>query len=365
MQEEYNKYMSLALELAEKGRGRVSPNPLVGSVIVKGNRIIGKGFHERFGGAHAEINALKDARKNVYGATMFINLEPCCHYGKTPPCIDKIIASGLKEVIIGIKDPNPLVNGKAIRQLRRAGVKVKTGVLAEEAEKLNEIYIKFISKKLPFIILKSAMSIDGKIATRSGHSRWISNEASRKYVHDLRSQVDAVLVGINTVLRDKPELTVRGKIKSGTKNPTRIVVDSSLRVPLGAKVLNKKAPSIIATTNRASLAKIKKLENKNVKVLMIKSKNGRVDLKTLVKSLARLNISSILVEGGGNINAGMLEANLVDKVLFFISSIIIGGRDALTPVEGKGIDKVNKAIRVKNTSLSRYDDILIEGYIKR
>lgn len=363
MQKDYNKYMKLALKLAEGGIGKVSPNPLVGSVIVKGSRIIGKGFHEGFGRAHAEINALGNAGKNIRGATMFINLEPCCHYGKTPPCIDRIIASGLKEVVIGIKDPNPLVNGKGIRQLKRAGIKVTTGILPEEAKKLNEIYIKFITKKIPFIILKSAMSLDGKITTRSGNSRWISNEASRRYVHNLRNRVDAVLVGINTVLKDNPELTVRGEIKSGAKNPVRIVVDSRLKVPLGAKVLNKKAPTIIATTNRASLVKIKKLENKNVKVLMIKSKNGKVDLKALVKSLAELNISSILVEGGGNINAGMLEENLVDKVLFFISSVIIGGRDALSPVEGKGIDKVNKAIRVKNTSISRYDDILIEGYI--
>ncbi len=370
MQRDYDKYMKLALSLAEKGKGKVSPNPLVGCVIVKEFKIVGKGFHKIFGEAHAEINALAQAGNKACGATMFVNLEPCCHYGKTPPCTDKIISSGLKEVIIGIKDPNPLINGKGIRQLKAAGIKLKVGVLARESSKLNQIYLKYITKKIPFVILKTALSLDGKIATRTGDSKWISSESSRSYVHTLRSQVDAILVGINTILKDNPELTVRDdtkkiKTKLDIKMPIRIIVDSRLKIPLRANVLNKKVKTIIATTKRSSSNKIQMLRNQGIEVLVIRNKNSKVDLKELLKNLGKLNISSVLVEGGGNINASMLEERLVDKVLFFVSPKIIGGKEALTSVEGEGIDKVSKAINLKNIEIRRYgEDILIEGNVK-
>lgn len=363
------KYMRLALKLAIKAKGRTSPNPLVGAVIVKDNRIIGQGYHKKAGEPHAEINALNMAGRRAKGATLYLNLEPCVHFGRTPPCTKKLISSGIKKVVAAMIDPNPLNCGKGVKELRRAGVKVKVGVLEEEAKKINESYITYITTKKPFVILKTAMSLDGKIATKTGDSKWITNEKSRKYVHKLRREVDAVLVGVETVLKDNPRLTARVTgygLRVKDKKTIRVVVDSRVRIPLGAKVLNQEAPTIVATTKFASKRKIEVLKKKGAKVLIIKKdKNKKVDLKALLKRLGELEITSLLVEGGGRINASFLENDLVDKVLFFVAPKIIGGEEALTPVEGEGIERIKDAIKLKNISIKRFgEDVLVEGYIR-
>lgn len=361
------KYMRMVLKLAVRAKGKTSPNPLVGAVIVKSDRIIGKGYHRRAGKPHAEINALDMAGRRAKGATLYLNLEPCAHFGRTPPCTKRIISSGIKEVVVAMIDPNPLNCGRGIKELRKAGIEVKVGVLEKEAKKINEAYIKYITTKWPFVILKTAMSLDGKIATKTGDSKWITNESSRRYVHRLRSEVDAVLVGIETVLKDDPRLTSRIKDPGSripVRNPTRVVVDSGARIPLGARVLNKEAPTIVATTRLASKRKIKALEKKGAKVLVIREKDKRVNLKDLLKRLGELEITSLLVEGGGRINASFLENGLVDKVLFFIAPKIIGGKEALTPVEGEGIKRIKDTIKLRNISVRRFgEDVLVEGYI--
>ncbi len=367
------KYMRLALRLAIKAKGKTSPNPLVGAVIVKDNRIIGQGYHKKAGEPHAEINALNMAGRRARGATLYLSLEPCAHFGRTPPCTKRIISFGIKKVVAAMVDPNPLNCGRGVKELRKAKVKVKVGVLEKEAGKINESYIKYITTKKPFVILKTAMSLDGKIATKTGDSKWITNEKSREYVHKLRSEVDAILVGIETVLKDDPLLTVRSSAfrrnlaKRGLgvrSQPVRIVVDSRVRIPLGARVLNQEAPTIVATTKFASKRKIEALKKKGIKVLVIKERDKKVNLKELLKRLGELEITSLLVEGGGRINASFLENDLVDKVLFFIAPKIIGGEKALTPVEGEGIERIKDAIKLKNISIKRFgEDMLVEGYI--
>ena len=358
------QFMNRAIALARKGSIRVSPNPRVGCVLVKKGKIISQGYHQYFGATHAEINALRKAGSKAKGSTMYINLEPCCHYGKTPPCTETIIEAGVKEVIVGIVDPNPLVNGKGLRELKARGVKIKSGVLRDECVKLNEPYIKYMRRGLPFVILKSAMSLDGKIATPTGNSKWITSEASRKYVRRLRSQVDAILVGIDTVLQDNP-----GLLSSHTgKRPIRVVLDSHLRIPLNARVLNSRASTIVATQKGANKKKIESLEVRGIEVLRIprwrKHPRRGLDLKFLMKELARRGVTSILIEGGGKVNASALEMGLVDKVLFFIAPKIVGGKNSITPVEGDGVDKIGDAIRLKDTKIRRFGaDILFEGYV--
>lgn len=357
-------FMQKAITLARKGSLKVSPNPKVGCVLVKEGKIISQRSHQHFGGAHAEINALKEAGLRAKGSTMYINLEPCRHYGKTPPCTEAIIEAGVKEVVVGIIDPNPLVNGKGLRELKAKGIKIKLGVLKEECAKLNEPYIKYITRGIPFVILKSAMSLDGKIATPKGDSQWITSEASRKYVKTLRNQVDAILVGIDTVLQDNPGLlSSRSK-----KRPIRVILDSHLRIPLDARVLNSRAPTIVVTQNGVDKKRIENLEARGVEVLQIpkwrKHPQRGLDLKFLMKKLAKRGITSILIEGGGKVNASALEMGLVDKILFFIAPKIVGGENAITPVEGEGIDRIGEAIKLKDTKIRKFgDDILFEGYV--
>ena len=358
------QFMHEAIALARKGSFRVSPNPKVGCVLVKKGKIISRGSHQHFGGLHAEINALREAGVRAKGSTMYINLEPCRHYGKTPPCTEAIIEAGVKEVVVGMVDPNPLVNGKGLKELKAKGIRIKLGVLKEECAKLNEPYIKYITQGLPFIILKSAMSLDGKIATPSGDSKWISSEASRKYVKTLRSQVDAILVGIDTVLQDNPGLLS----SHSEKRPIRVILDSHLRIPLDARVLNSRAPTIVVTQKGVDKKRIGNLEARGVEVLQIpkwkKHPRRGLDLKFLMKKLAKRGVASILIEGGGKVNASALEMGLVDKVIFFIAPKIIGGENAITPVEGKGIDRIGEAIKLKNTKIKRFgEDILFEGYV--
>ena len=354
--------MELAIELAKKGEGKVNPNPMVGAVIVKEGIVIGKGYHEKYGQEHAEVNAFKSLKEDPSGATMYVTLEPCSHYGKTPPCVDKIIQSKIKRVVIGMIDPNPLVAGNGVDKLKMAGIEVKVGVLEDRCKKLNEIFIKYILTKKPYVVLKVAMSLDGKIATKTGESKWISSEKSRLQVHNLRNKLSAIMVGVNTVIKDNPELTCR--IENGN-NPIRIIVDSTLRIPINSKVLQiRDNKTIIATTKKANINSIQELLNRNIKVIIIEEKNGQVDLSELIKKLGELNIDSILLEGGSTLNYSALEEKIVDKAMIYISPKFIGGESSKTPVGGRGIDKLNDAFRLKDIDINIVDeDILVKGYI--
>lgn len=357
------EYMKLAIELAKKGKGRVNPNPLVGAVIVKDGKIIGKGYHEKCGTNHAEVNAFLSAKESVQGATMYVTLEPCSHYGKTPPCADKIVEKKIAKVVIGMTDPNPLVSGRGIKKLEDAGIEVVTGVLEDECKKVNEVFIKYISKKVPFVVLKTAMSLDGKIATASGESQWITCEESRLKVHELRNELSGIMVGVNTVIKDNPSLTCR--IENG-RNPRVIVVDSKLRIPTESNVVinNKNNGLIIATTENCDKGKMLKLEEMGVTVLKIPAKNERVDLKKLMIELGNIGVDGILLEGGSTLNYSALEEGIVDKVQVYIAPKIIGGEKAKTPVGGIGIDQLKDHFKVKNIEVSKIgQDILIEGYI--
>jgi len=350
-------FMKKALELAEGAF--TSPNPMVGCVIVKNSRIVGQGYHKRAGKPHAEIEALKKAGSKAKGATVYVTLEPCCHYGKTPPCTDAIIKAGVKKVVAAMYDPNPLVSGKGVKALRNAGIKVEVGVLGLEAARLNEAYIKKITSRKPFVVLKSAMSLDGKIATKTGDSKWISSKESRKLVHLLRGRCDAIMVGANTVIVDNPRLTSRIR---GGRDPLRVIVDDSLKSPPSSNVFDE-GNVLVATTKKASLKKKKALEKKGVRVRVLGEK--KVDLRKLVRILGKDGATSILIEGGGGLNASALEQKIVDKMLFFIAPKIIGGRDAKTPVEGDGVDQVSKSIKVREmNSIKIGSDTLIEAYLR-
>ncbi|MFH1189128.1 MAG: bifunctional diaminohydroxyphosphoribosylaminopyrimidine deaminase/5-amino-6-(5-phosphoribosylamino)uracil reductase RibD [Candidatus Omnitrophota bacterium] len=355
------KYMAIAIALAKKAEGRTSPNPMVGAVVVKGDRIVGRGYHKKCGLPHAEVYAIKSSGALAKGSTLYVTLEPCDHHGRTSPCTDAIIKSGIKRVVIAMKDPNPVTDGRGIEKLRSHGIKVETGVLESEAFAMNRPFIKFITKRTPWVRIKLAESIDGKIATRSGDSKWITREESRRYVHKLRGIVDAVMVGIGTVLKDDPLLLSGIR---GMKEPLRVVVDSSLRIPVTSKLFSTSGRHslIMATTRKASFKRAELCAKKGISVLFCRSRGGRVDLKDLLKKLSWLNVTDLLVEGGGELAAGFIEERLADQFIFFIAPKIIGGRDARTSVEGRGVDKVKDALRLKNVSTRMIDgDILIEA----
>lgn len=359
-------YMQKAIDLSLEGIGTVNPNPLVGAVIVKNNKIIGEGFHTSFGEAHAEVNAINNAEANCAGATIYVTLEPCSHHGKTPPCALKIIDSKFSRVVIGIIDPNPLVSGKGIKLLKDAGITVTTGVMSNEIKKLNEVFINYITKKTPFVVMKTASTLDGKIATTSGDSRWISGEESRKFVHNLRQQYSGIMVGINTVINDDPKLNIR-HFNGKKKHPIKIIVDSSARIPLNAKVLTGKngAQTIIAVTNMAPAAKIKDLIKIGAKVIVCPPTEQGADLKYLMIELGSMSIDSVLLEGGGTLNYSALEQGIVNKVISIIAPKIVGGYDSPTTVAGKGIEQLSNAIKIGNLSSKIIgDDIILEGYIE-
>ena len=361
------KFMKRALELAALGAGYTKPNPLVGAVIVKNGKIIGEGYHAVYGSNHAEINAFKSAIEDVSGATMYVTLEPCSHYGKTPPCANAIVEKGIKKVVIGLLDPNPLVSGKGIEILKNNGIEVVTGILAEDGRKLNEIFLKYIKTKLPFGILKTAMTLDGKIASAIGDSKWITNELSRQYVHELRHRVSGIMVGIGTVLADNPELTTRLSNKEGI-DPIRIIVDSTAKIPLNSKVLNldSKAKTIIATTEKANKQCLKYIEDKGADIILTPLKNNRVDLSYLMQQLGQRDIDSVLIEGGSALNFSALEEGIVDKVISFIAPKMIGGATAKTPVGGNGISHMKNALQLENIQISRFhEDIMIEAYLRK
>ncbi|WP_177173720.1 bifunctional diaminohydroxyphosphoribosylaminopyrimidine deaminase/5-amino-6-(5-phosphoribosylamino)uracil reductase RibD [Carnobacterium iners] len=358
-------YMKMALDLAKKGKGFTAPNPLVGAVIVKNGKVIGQGYHEEFGQAHAEVNAIASASECVSGATLYVTLEPCSHVGKTPPCSDLVVDKKIRRVVIGMGDPNPLVAGKGIERLRNKGILVSIGVLEKEIAQLNEAFIKYIVTKEPFVVMKSAMSLDGKIATVTGESQWISDAAARKRVHNLRHELSGIMVGIDTIIKDDPQLTAR--IPNG-KNPIRIVVDSQLRIPLASVVLSQqdKAKTIVATTNRASSEKIATLTKMGIEVIVTSQRDNRVDLRELMKKLGAKGIDSILLEGGATLNFSALKEGIVDKVHVYLSPKIIGGKDAKTIVEGEGISSLENAFQLKRLNpVMVGEDILIEGYLDK
>ena len=357
------RFMRRTLELAAKALGRTSPNPVVGAVIVRNGRIIGEGFHRRAGLPHAEREALRRITETARGATIYVNLEPCSHYGRTPPCADALIEAGIKRVVVGMVDPNPLVQGRGLRRLRRAGIAVATGVLREECERLNEDFACFIRTGRPFVTLKLAASLDGRIAAASGDSQWISGEQSRHVVHELRNRVDAILVGAETVRNDDPRLTCRMR---GGRDPLRVVLDGRLSITPSARVCTQPstAPTLIATSeDHGRGEKQAQLEAQGVQVVCLPGKNGQVPLRPLLVELGRRGHKSVLIEGGGRIAAAALREGVVDKVLFFYAPLLLGGegRAMIGPL---GIDRVAAGQKLHTITVERIGkDILVAAYI--
>lgn len=361
--------MNRAIELAKGGWGKVEPNPLVGAVIVKDNIVLAEGFHQYFGGDHAEVDALKKIDNRAEGATIYVSLEPCSHYGKTPPCVEAIIKSKISKVVVAMEDPNPLVAGRGIQILREKGLEVVTGVMEKEAKKLNEIFIKYITTQKPFCILKSATTLDGKIASKSRDSKWITGDDSRAYTHHIRNRVSAIMVGVATVINDDPQLNTRLEGIEDVSHPIRVIVDDeSLRIPIDSKVVltSKLQKTIVATTSKAPIDKIDKLKLAGIDVIITAEKDRQVDLNDLMAKLGERKVDSILLEGGGTLNYSALETGIVDKVMYFIAPKIIGGREAITSIEGEGKEKVDDAFKIDNISLRNFnEDILIEGYVRK
>jgi diaminohydroxyphosphoribosylaminopyrimidine deaminase / 5-amino-6-(5-phosphoribosylamino)uracil reductase len=335
---------------------------MVGAVLVRGGKVIATGFHRRAGEDHAEIVALKRAGAKATGATLYINLEPCSHHGRTPPCSRALISAGIKEVVAGMEDPNPLVAGKGFQQLRRAGIRVRAGILEEECRRLNEAFVKYITRRLPFVTLKLAASLDGKIAAVTGDARWISSEDSRRVVHQLRNQIDAVVVGVGTVIADDPQLTCR--ISNG-RNPWRVVLDSHLRIPLSARLLRQPDPekNIIVTGDRSRRKKIDALEALGARVWQVKLRRGRIPWATIVKRLAAQGALSVMIEGGAATAAWALQEKVVDRILFFYAPMILGG-DGRVMIDRLGVKRVKQAIRIQDMQVRKFGaDALVCGYL--
>jgi diaminohydroxyphosphoribosylaminopyrimidine deaminase/5-amino-6-(5-phosphoribosylamino)uracil reductase len=351
------KYMKRALSLARRARGRTSPNPMVGAVLVKDGRIIAEDYHRRAGKPHAEALAIAKAGSAAKGATLYVSLEPCCHTEKrTPPCTSALIEAGIKHVVVSMKDPNPRVSGKGLKKLRNAGMDVSVGILEDEARALNEAYIKHITTGRPFVILKTAMTLDGKIATPTGQSKWITGEKSRRLVHRLRGSVDAIVTAVGTVRADDPELTARVR---GGKNPVRVVIDPLLKSPMDSRIFKCPPDTIVVTKTQGG--KLNNLIKSGIKPVLFKEK---LQLKRLLKKLGSMGIASVLIEGGSSLSAHALMEGVVDKVFYFIAPKIIGGRGSYPAVGGKAYLPLEKALRLKNMKVSRVgEDILVEGYL--
>jgi diaminohydroxyphosphoribosylaminopyrimidine deaminase / 5-amino-6-(5-phosphoribosylamino)uracil reductase len=357
-------YMKRAIELADQGKGKVNPNPLVGAVIVKDGRIIAEGYHECFGHAHAEVNAFLNATEDVEGADMYVTLEPCSHYGKTPPCALKIIEKKIKRVFISSLDPNPLVNRKGVELLEKAGIEVESGILETETQKQNEIFLKYIQTKQTFVAIKYAMTLDGKIATVTGDSKWITNEKSRAFVHDLRNQYMAIMIGVNTVIQDNPRLDTRRREVS--RNPIRFVIDPNLRIPEDSMIVQtaKEQQTFVVTGKNFDQSKKERLIQKNVSFIHQTTEHD-IDLALLINDISKLNIDSLLIEGGAYVLGSAIESNIVDKAYVFIAPKIIGGKDAPSPIGGSGVMKINDGFQLKDIKLHSFDDdIMVEGYFQ-
>ncbi len=351
--------MGLALDLAQKAAGATFPNPLVGACVVKNGKLVGQGFHKKAGGPHAEILALRQAGRKSRGAALYCTLEPCAHYGRTGPCADAIIRAGIKKVYIGMVDPNPLTRGRGLKKLSRSGIKVRSGIMGEKAAALNRPFIKAMTKGLPQVTIKIAESIDGKIATAKGESKWITGVAARAYGHALRDLYDGIMVGINTVIKDDPGLEPGRGHKL-----VKIVVDSYLKIPPGAKLLNTQQPVIVVAI-RKNRRKEEALRKKGAQVIYAKPKGTKVDLCDLLRHLCSFELRNILVEGGAELIGSLLDEKLADHALVFIAPKIIGGSRALTSVGGRGIDRLSRAVFLENTSFEKIkEDILIRGDLK-
>jgi diaminohydroxyphosphoribosylaminopyrimidine deaminase/5-amino-6-(5-phosphoribosylamino)uracil reductase len=357
-------HMEMAYSLADKARGRSSPNPLVGSVIVRDGAVVGAGYHEEAGKPHAEIMALRKAGDRARGATIYLTLEPCVHWGRTPPCVDSLLAAGLKRAVVSAYDPNPIVHRKGIARLRAAGVDVSVGLLAERNARLNETYIKYITRKIPFVTLKAALSLDGRMATQTGDSRWISSSGARDYIHLLRGEYDALMVGIDTLIRDDPRLTVRHP-GWGAKKIARIVLDSNLRFPLTARILGTltRGRLIVFAQEGASAGKAAALRKRGVEVVLIDRPLKEEGLASVLAELGKREIASLLVEGGGRLETSFIERNLADKIVLTLSPKLIGGRNAPGFFGGEGVEKVRAALRLKGLkAFDLGDDLILEGY---
>ena len=362
--EQDRQYMKMALELAQKGMGFTAPNPMVGAVIVKNGRIIGQGYHRKYGELHAEREALAVCTEEPKGASIYVTLEPCCHYGKQPPCVNAILEAGIRRVIIGSSDPNPLVAGKGIRILKDHGIEVTENILKEECDKLNEAFFYYIQNKKPYVVMKYAMTMDGKIAAYTGESKWVTGEAARIHVQEQRLKYTGIMVGVGTVLADDPMLTCR---LENSRNPVRIICDSHLRTPLTSKIVRtaETIPTILASSSKDQ-QKIKNYEELGCQVLYVPEKNGHIDLNRLMELLGAAKIDSILLEGGGSLNWSALESGIVQKVQTYIAPKLFGGEEAKTPVEGKGFPDPARAVLLKNSEIIRLgDDFLIESEVKR
>lgn len=360
-------FISRTIALAARAKGMTSPNPMVGALLVRNGKIISEGYHRKAGTPHAEVIAIDKAQGKARGSTLYVSLEPCCHKDKrTPPCTQKIISSGIRQVIVSMKDPNPKVSGKGIEELRNSGIKVTSGILEEKARKLNEFYVKYITAGMPFVILKVAMTLDGKIATPEGESKWITGEKARSMVHRLRGGVDAVMTAIGTVLADNPMLTCR---VPNYKNPVRIVIDPNLETGPEANVFSVPPETILITRQSAvssqqSEKKREKLSEKGIKIIDYNSE--KLDLQWLMRELGKRHITSVLIEGGASLNSYCLEAGIVDKVMFFIAPKIMGGKESLPAVGGKSFRRLDAAYRLKDAKVKQVgEDILIEGYIQK
>ena len=356
--------MKMALTLAKKGQGYTSPNPMVGAVVVKDGKVEGSGYHQAVGLAHAEVNAIEDAGSQAKGATLYVNLEPCNHTGRTPPCTRKILAAGIRRVVVAMEDPNTKAGGGAVF-LKEHGIEVLTGVCEEPAKKLNEAFIKYVSTKQPFVLLKCAATLDGRIATRTGDSKWVTGEQARKFVHQLRHAVDAILVGVGTIHADDPRLTTRLESDKAL-DPVRIVLDTHLSISTSARILQLESNSdtILVTGNEVDPNKKRALEKNGVRFIKLPVKNDGIELQPLLDRLGKMGITSLLVEGGSRVIASAFRSGIVDKVLFFYAPKILGGDDGIPICQGPGPELMRGCIQVKNIRIQRFDDdVMIEGYI--
>ncbi len=361
--------MQMALDLAKKGEGFTSPNPMVGAVIVKDGEVIGRGYHRAAGEAHAEVDAIDTAGSLARDATLYVTLEPCNHTGRTPPCTEKIIGAGIRHVVVAMEDPNPDVKGGGLEYLKKHGIKTTAGICEDHAKRLNEFFIKYTRTKRPFTIIKCAATLDGRIATRSGDSKWVTGEAAREFVHSLRHAVDAIMVGINTVEKDNPSLTTRLANRPKdfkSQDPTRIILDTHLRISEAAKLLRLHSDSdtILVTGPSVSNDKKARIEKTGARIIESPLKDGRIDLDRLMDRLGSWGITSLLIEGGSRVVASALSAGIVEKIIFFFAPKILGGDDGIPICKGPGADAMDRCIPVKDIHVRRFgDDIMIQGYI--
>lgn len=357
-------HLRAALALAARGRGTTSPNPMVGALVVRAGRVVGSGFHRSPGEPHAEVRALRGAGTLAHRATLYVNLEPCAHHGRTPPCVDAILHSGVRRVVASMKDPNPLVRGRGFSALRRAGVQVECGLLGQEARALNEAYIHHVCTGRPFVVLKAGTSLDGKIATAGGCSRWITSPPARRAAHDLRWEFDAVLVGVDTVLSDDPQLAARLGARERLRF-LRVVLDAELRTPLRSRLVRgaRQRPLLIYTGREASPSREKALHSAGVAIRRLPCRAGRVRVGSVLRDLGRREIRSVLVEGGGEVHASFLAGGYADKMVLFVAPILLGGRSAVPLVGGHGVSRPSLAPRLENLALERCGpDLRITGY---